>query len=177
MKECINVSRNEEILTSKMPVSFYIVTVSLIALLAFFLALALIGRLDWPAAAFCFLLFGGMIYGCLGRYLAKIVLSKDRIEINYIFPWNRPILFEFRSLATLDIDEKPSMLSLLSYIRDYAWYRQYSKLYLENEEGRNCGIKYNIDSAYNKRLLNELRKSLQPKSRSCILNTQNPNIF
>ena len=159
MKESTNDPRRE-ILTSKNPINFYIVVTFILALLVFFLVLAWVERMDWRGTLFCFLIFGGIIYGSLGRYLARITLYNDRLEVNYIFPWNRPILFEYRSIESLERLDKPDIFSIISFTREYAWYRQYMKLCLTNEEGKVCEIKYNIDRFRNRQLLEELQKRL-----------------
>jgi len=159
MKNTVN-DLGHQLWSTKNPVNFYVLITCLLVLLVFFLSLALMERLDWGGAFFCFLIFGGITYGYLGRYLARITLYKDRMEVTYFVPWNRPILFQFRSIVSLESLEKPDFFSILRFTRDYAWYRQYMRLCLSNEEGKVCEIKYNIDRSRNRQFLDELQKRL-----------------
>ena len=118
MKESTNDPRRE-ILASKNPINFYIVVTFILALLVFFVVLAWVERMDWRGTLFCFLIFGGIIYGSLGRYLARITLYNDRLEVNYIFPWNRPILFEYRSIESLERLDNRKCLQIIKSWRHY----------------------------------------------------------
>jgi hypothetical protein len=152
--------RPERILRSKTPFNFFLTAFTISGLFIFFLILLIIGRLDPGQAIFCFLLFTSYIYARFGRYLAKIVLYKDKIEVSYFFPWNRPLTFEFQQLTEIIHQDKPTFSPFSRYrsAETYPWYRSYRSLYLRNEKNEECEIKYNINDSEDADLLTELRK-------------------
>ena len=160
MKKPTEDLRPEKILRSKTPFNFYLTVITIASLFIFFLILTIIGRLDPGQAFFCFLVFTACIYARFGRYLAKIVLYKDKIEVFYFFPWNRPLTFEFKQLTEIIYQDKPVLSPFNKYrsAEAYPWYRCYKSLCLQNEKNEVCEIKYNINDSEDRDLLTELQR-------------------
>ena len=95
-----------------------------------------------------------IFYANFGQYLATINLYEHRLEINYIFPWNKPISFRFDKLVELDYKDIPFQNG-----RD-RWYVGGKWLYLKNEKNEVCQFKYNINNSADKILLTELKRKI-----------------
>lgn len=126
---------------SKTPYRFYVTVGTIASLFLLFGACFIVGRLTLGQAIFCFLLFSVYIFARFGRYVAHITLMRNRIEVIYLFPWDRPLKFEFQCLTYVDHLDTPDFFTF----KEYRWYRNYKKLNLSNEKKEACEIKYNID--------------------------------
>jgi hypothetical protein len=144
-------------LITKVPLGYHIMIILIPAAFIFFLTAAIKQRLDPGQATFCFIIFTVIIYACFGRYLAKIVLYGNRVEVKYLFPWNRPLTFEFKRLSEM---ENEGISSFRQSYPGHWWYRGYKWLYLKNEQGASCRINYNINDSDDALLVNELKKFL-----------------
>jgi hypothetical protein len=146
---------DREVLITKTPFNYYLITITFSGLFLFFLTLALIGRLDVWGATICFLFFSCIIYSNFGRYLAKINLYGNRIEVYYFFPWNSSQTFRFNRLSEVDHKDMPWLS------RSDRWYRGYQWLYLKNDKGQVFQIRYNINNNDDEKLLKEIKNNLE----------------
>lgn len=146
----------EILITRQKPFYFYL-TVSLWSILVvLFITVIKIRELDYEgvkAVFFIFLFFIVYVYIIFGRYLAHIKLYNHHIEINYVFPWNKPQKFSFETLAEIEFREF-DLIDRLSR----KWYRGGKWLYLKNKKGEGFQFKYSINSSENEKLLEKLQK-------------------
>lgn len=84
--------------------------------------------------------------------MATISLYKSKIEVNYIFPWNKSFVFEFQRLSIIQYEE----LHFQSF-RD-RWKIGGNRLVLENQDGQICHFEYNINDSDDDKLIEILRK-------------------
>jgi hypothetical protein len=143
-----------EILIIKRSFNYYLTVITIPGFFLFFLTLGLVGRLSLSGALTCFLFFGGIVYAYFGRYLGEVKLYKNRIEVQYIFPWNHPLIYTFNSLMEVDHKEMPG----LGW--NSRWYRGYQLLYIKNDKEQVCQIRYNINDSSDEILVDEIRKYL-----------------
>ena len=155
----ISVIPENEILIIKRSFNYYLTIITIPGLFLFFLTLGLIGRLGPLGSLLCFLFFGSIIYAYFGRYLGAVKLYKNRIEVQYTFPWNQPLTYTFDNLIEVDHKEMPG----LSW--NSRWYRSYQLLYLKNDKEQVCQIRYNINDSSDEILVEKIRKYLS-KGRS-----------
>jgi hypothetical protein len=143
-----------EVLIIKRSFNYYLTIITISGLLLFFLTLRLIGRLDPLGSLICFLFFGSIIYAYFGRYLGEVKLYKNRIEVQYTFPWNHSLIYTFNNLIEVDHKAMPGLTW------NSRWYRSYQQLYLKNDKEQVCQIRYNINDSSDRRLVEEIRKYL-----------------
>ena len=148
-----SISSEEALVTGK-SLNYYLTITVIPCLFLFFLALGIMGRLDILGSLFCFLFFGGIIYAYSGRYLGEIRLYEKRIEVQYAFPWNHPIIYTFNKLTEVDHKEMPGITW------NSRWYRSYQILYLKNDNEEVCQIRYNINESADEKLVHKLRTQL-----------------
>jgi hypothetical protein len=146
---------DDEVLITKTPFNYYLTIIVTTGVFLFFLALALNGRLDIWGASICFLFFSLIFYANFGRYLAKIKLFGHRIEVYYFFPWNPSEIFKFDRLIEIDHKDMPWLS------RFERWYRGYLWLYLKNDKGQVCQIRYNINVDDDEKLLKEIKNNFK----------------
>src|ERR1700733_13709257 len=96
-----------EILIVKRSFNYYLIIITIPVLFLFFLTLGLVGRLDLLGSLICFLFFGSVIYAYFGRYLGEVKLYKNRIEVQYTFAWNQPLIYTFNNLMEVDHKKMP----------------------------------------------------------------------
>ncbi|HTI91329.1 MAG TPA: hypothetical protein VL727_12125 [Puia sp.] len=156
MKESFNVSGipGGEALITRKSFNYYLTITVIPGLFLFFLLLGIAGRLNILGSLFCFLFFGGIIYAYFGRYLAEIRLYEKRIEVQYIFPWNHPMIYTFNTLTEVDHNEMPGLTWTSR------WYRSYQILYLKNDNEEVCQIRYNINESVDEILVDKIRRQL-----------------
>jgi hypothetical protein len=157
-KTTIDEILDKPILETKTPWALYFVTISIAGVFILFFTFALIGRLDIGGSIFCFSFISLAIYANYGRFLAKVRLYRNRIEVTYYFPWYSPVTFEFDKLAEIDHQPHPLTISFRQ------WYYAFQKLDLTNSNGNFCNIRYNINHKNDKELLLELSKKLIKKN-------------
>ncbi|QGW26746.1 hypothetical protein [Phnomibacter ginsenosidimutans] len=140
--------------TAKRPYYFYIVVVLWACAFGIF-CIELEGTTTsiYYEKSILFLTVTTFVYVLFGRYLATISLSKYCIRIDYVFPWNKGIEFQFETLKEIDFKE----YEILDRVTT-RWYRGGKRLYLKDEKGKVCQFKYNINPLDNQRLLNELQQ-------------------
>ena len=143
-----------EILIIKRSFNYYLIIITIPALFLFFLTLGLIGRLGLLGSLICFLFFGSIIYAYFGRYLGEVKLYKNRIEVQYTFPWNQPLIYTFNNLIEVDHKKMPWLTW------ESRWYRSYQLLYLKNDKEQVCQIRYNINAGSDEILVEKIRKHL-----------------
>jgi predicted membrane protein len=153
----INEIFDKEIFTTKKKPFYFYLTVSLWSILfILFLIVIKIRELDKDstiATAFIFLFFAIYIYVLFGRYLASITFYDHKIEVKYLFPWNKKIEFRFDKLTEIEFKEFDLVDRLTR-----SWYRGGKYLYLKNEIDEGCQFKYTINVLENEKLLKELQK-------------------
>ena len=147
---------DREILVTKKPFNFYLTGFLLTTLLLSFFIIIEIRQLDFEGSIslfFVYLFISVGVYANFGQYLATITLYGHRIEVKYIFSWNKNVVFEFDKLTELNFKKIPF------YSGRDRWYIGANWLYLKNEKGQVCQFKYNINNSDNKKLLDELSKT------------------
>jgi len=145
--------------SSRIPLYYYITLGGVVGFFGFFAVLFFIDRLTLGQAAFCFVLFAGCACARFGRYPARIILYAGKIEVRYLFPWNRPVDFCYHRITQMDHKDRPSSM----LFKGDSWYQNYKWLSLCNENGEVCAIRYTINDGDDRRLLEHLR-SLADKS-------------
>lgn len=142
--------------TKKRPFYFYLILSLWILLLILFLAILKLKDFDKDSIVsvsivlFCFAIY---FYILFGRYLTRIIFYEHKIQVNYLFPWNKQIEFKFDKLKEIEFKEFDFLDRLTR-----SWYRGGKWLYLKAESGKVCQFKYTIDDSENKKLLTELQK-------------------
>ncbi|MES2776058.1 MAG: hypothetical protein V4722_17910 [Bacteroidota bacterium] len=146
---------DKEILATKKPFNFYLITSIFVGLGILYLAVIVIRQLDFEGsltAVVVFLAIAAIFYANFGQYLATIKLYGHRIEVNYLFPWNKSLVFKFDKLIELDYKDMPFQNGR------QRWYVGGKWLYLKNEKKEVCQFKYNINNSADTILLEELSK-------------------
>jgi hypothetical protein len=142
--------------SSKRPFCFYL-TISLwLIVFMLFLVVLKFRELDKDAAISTAMIFSGFaiyFYVLFGRYLASISFYEHKIQVRYLFPWNKDIEFRFDKLQEIEFKE----FELVDRLT-HSWYQGGKWLYLKNELDEVCQFKYTINASDNKMLLNELQK-------------------
>jgi hypothetical protein len=140
------------LLQTKTPLNFYVTVLLIASFFLLFLTFALIGRLGFGAAGFCFVLFSLLSYVYFGRYLARVTLHHHGIKITYLFPWDSNTAFTFKSLSSIQSKDRPLLTD------SNRWYRSYQTLHLINEKGEAWQAHYQIDEASQQFLTQTLGK-------------------
>ena len=143
------------ILRTKKPFCYYLTIILLVGLFALFSYVLTTNQYNIDglvSLTVIFLAFGALIYVNFGQHLATISFSTHRLEINYIFPWNKSIVFEFDKITTMDYKE----LHFSSFRG--RWNVGGNWLMLKNERGEICQFKYSINDSDDNRLVEGLRK-------------------
>jgi hypothetical protein len=147
----------KEIFTTKKRPFYFYLTVSLwLILFITFLVVLNVRELDKDgviATVIVFLFFAIYFYVLFGRYLAIITFYEHKIQVKYLFPWNKEVEFRFHRLKEIDFKEFDLVDRLTR-----SWYRGGNWLYLKNEYDQVCQFKYTINTSENGKLLNELQK-------------------
>jgi len=144
---------DKEILATKKSFNFYLLIGIFAGLSILFLVAIIIRQLNFEgsfASFIVFLIIALIFYANFGQYLATIKLYEHRIEVNYLFPWNKSLVFKFDKLIELDHKDIPF------HNARQRWYVGGKWLYLKNEKGEVCQFKYNINDSADKILLEEL---------------------
>lgn len=148
---------DKEILATKKPFNFYLVLSFFVVLGLSLFIVIMIRQLDIEGsitAAIVFLAAALIFYANFGQYLATIKLFANRIEVNYLFPWNKSFVFEYDTLIELDYKDTAFQNGRIR------WYVGGKWLYLKNEKMEVCQFKYNINNSADKILLKELKKKM-----------------
>jgi hypothetical protein len=147
----------KEIFVTKKPFNYFLILTITLGLSLGYLALITFRQFNLEASFATLIVFLCVLfifYANFGQYLATINLYEYRIEINYIFPWNKSISFRFDKLIELDYKDIPFQNG-----RD-RWYVGGKWLYLKNEKNEVLQFKYNINNSADKILLTELKKKI-----------------
>lgn len=146
---------DKEILSTKKPFNFYLLVIIFVGLGILFFTVIFIRQLNFEGSVTAFIIFlaiAAIFYANFGQYLATIKLYGDRIEVNYLFPWNKSLVFKFDKLIELDYKDIPFQNGR------QRWYVGGKWLYLKNEKMEACQFKYNINNSADKILIQELSK-------------------
>ena len=148
---------DKEILVTKKPFNYFLLLIILITLSLGYFGLITFRQFNLEAsltALIIFICIAIIFYANFGQYLATVNLYDHKLEVNYIFPWNKSIEFRFNKITELDYKDIP-----FENGRN-RWYVGGKWLYLKNEKNEVCQFKYNINNSVDKILLTELRKKL-----------------
>jgi hypothetical protein len=146
---------DKEILATKKPFNFYLLLAIFGGLTLFFLTVIKIREFnleDLITTGSVIFIAAVIFYANFGQYLATIKLYGHRIEVNYLFPWNKSLVFKFDKLLEIDHKDIPFQNGR------QRWYVGGKWLYLKNEKREVCQFKYNINNSADKALLEELSK-------------------
>jgi predicted membrane channel-forming protein YqfA (hemolysin III family) len=147
---------DKEILATKKPFNFYLLISIFVGLSVLLFTVIIIRQLNFEGSFTTFIIFfiiAAIFYANFGQYLATIRLYGHRIEVNYLFPWNKSLVFKFDKLTELDYKDIPFQNGR------QRWYVGGKWLYLKNEKKEVCQFKYNINNSADKILLEELSKN------------------
>lgn len=146
---------DKEILATKKPYNLYLLISILVGLSILFYVVIIVRQLNFEGSFTAFIVFlaiAAVFYANFGQYLATIKLYRHRIEVNYLFPWNKSLVFKFDKLIELNFKDFPFQNGR------QRWYVGGKWLYLKNEKNEVCQFKYNINNSADKILLEELTK-------------------
>lgn len=148
---------NKEILLTPKPFNFYLLVIVLLSLFISFFLIQTNRSLNGDESfslALVLVCIGIAFYANFGQYLATVSLYEQRLEVKYIFPWNRPIIFTFQRIIELNHKDMPFQNGRSR------WYVGGKWLFIKNEMGQTCQFKYNINNSHDELLIQELRKKL-----------------
>lgn len=149
---------DKEILVTRKPFNYFLLIAALAILCVSYLALITFRQFNLETSltvAIVFLCIAFVVYANLGQYLATVSLYDHRLEVNYIFPWNKSFKFIFDELAEVDSKDIPFQNGRVR------WYIGGKWLFLRNEKNEVCQFSYNINDSADKILLTELRKKVR----------------
>ena len=145
---------DKEILVTAKPANYYITMALFIAAIVGIISVAIISNPELSDLLFVFFLISFValiLYANIGQYLAIISLYNHRIEVKYLFPWNRSFIFEFEYITDFDFKDIPPI-----YQHRDRWHVGGKWLYFKNEKGETCQFKYNINNSDDRKFRSEL---------------------
>ena len=146
------VNKDLLVFETKTPLNYYLTIGLTISSLLLFSHFTVLGRLDYGSAIFYIIFFYVIIYAYFGRYLAKVKLYSNRIEVKYLIPWNMDTYFSFNKLFEVKSSDRP----LLFY--SDRWYRAYQSIFVINDKGEAWQCHYNINEESHQILVSYLDK-------------------
>lgn len=150
---------DKPIFESKLPFEYYIFFGGVIAITLLFTVFIIIGRLDFGSGLFCMVLFNSLLYIPTGRFLARIKLYNNKLEIKYILPWDKSKTYYFDKIS--DVDKRPdtvfNLIGLLTS-RDSLHFRGFKRLYFLSNDKEMVHLRYNISDDSDYELINKLKQ-------------------
>lgn len=148
---------------SKTPFTYYFLLVFLVLTITLFSVFAVIERLDVISSIFCIVLSNLIIFYLFGRYICRLTLINDKIQLVYLYPFRVNREYVFNGISDLDFRgaSLQNIRGVLIPELDPSFNRGYYRLYLTDNNGRLLDIKYNISANDNEKLMKILIQQIK----------------
>lgn len=148
---------------SKIPFTYYFLTVFLVFTVILFSVFAIIERLDVTSSIFCIIVSNLIFFYLFGRYLCTLTLTDDKIQLAFLYPFKVNKEYIFNGIS--DLDFRGASLQHIKGVLipelDPTFNRGFYRLYLTDNNGKLLDIKYNIGASDNEKLMKILIKQLK----------------
>jgi hypothetical protein len=148
---------------SKTPITYYFLLAFLVFTIILFSIFAIIERLDVTSSIFCIILSNLIVFYLFGRYICRLTLTEDKIQLTFLYPFKTKREYAFTGISELDFrgaslqNINGKLVPELDPVINRGFYR----LYLIDNNGKLFDIKYNISQGDNEKLMKILVQKIK----------------